>query len=481
MLGWIFDDTLDEATLRQQLEEDGFDVTSNSIPDTPAASTWALHALPTIFTGTPRLTNKLQDHSLLDEEVADHIRVRNSDNRTIERDEGRSHLYDVNTNQRRSQEVQRQSKQSERRTSVNEPLRNFVLRRNLAGTSALSSTQHDKENRNPDGNQTEKSILERKVIDFPMLDPMPNPDTPIINTPTRKFRAPKAPISIMRTPGASTAKKVVKFASGEPEDVSQLKFSSKEQSAKTVRSGLPRNFPGKFPSPWTPKSIMIESLDLAETPTTFAKRKGLTVLSPVKDLSIPKAETDEAASKMKLSSTRAIPENSTKAFSATPVDTSTASMEDESSKSKLISLVYDQMYENNSNLERLIKLRRAKGNTRENKRATKLESDLAQMDLNKDYQEPVEMERYWKRKFEETEEERQKLILLLDEVQQHAENVTQFAKSQDKKVTELKRKLALESQKTRETEQMVRELSKQMEFLKEKTADVNRRRIRKNV
>ena len=61
--------------------------------------------------------------------------------------------------------------------------------------------------------------------------------------------SPVKPASILMTPGTgATRRKTVSFRA-------QVATNEARKSLKQSRSGLPNDFPGKFPSPWTPKTV----------------------------------------------------------------------------------------------------------------------------------------------------------------------------------------------------------------------------------
>lgn len=70
---------------------------------------------------------------------------------------------------------------------------------------------------------------------------------------------------ILKTPGTAGPAKNVSFAPGHSLDESTMEESptvrQKGRKIERIRSGLPHNFPGKFPSPWTPRVIQPQDVD----------------------------------------------------------------------------------------------------------------------------------------------------------------------------------------------------------------------------
>ena len=82
------------------------------------------------------------------------------------------------------------------------------------------------------------------------------------------YRTPKhntmIPPGILVTPGfASTKKKVVSFAASTSDEV-------KPRPQARIRSGLPTDFPGKFPSPWTPRTATPKAVDARSAKVLFS-------------------------------------------------------------------------------------------------------------------------------------------------------------------------------------------------------------------
>lgn len=85
--------------------------------------------------------------------------------------------------------------------------------------------------------------------------------------------SPAKPNGILMTPGTTRRNKTVTFGAQVVDN----------EGKKTSRSGLPNTFPGKFPSPWTPKT---DDDGLSETSTASQKRTKLTqTLHEVRDSS----------------------------------------------------------------------------------------------------------------------------------------------------------------------------------------------------
>lgn len=96
--------------------------------------------------------------------------------------------------------------------------------------------------------------------------------------------SPAKPAGILLTPGTTRRNKTVTFGSQVIDN----------EDKKPSRSGLPNSCPGKFPSPWTPKT------DLGGLVSTSQKRTKLTeTLHQVRDSSKKQARSDKAAVKSK--------------------------------------------------------------------------------------------------------------------------------------------------------------------------------------
>ncbi|KAK9373237.1 uncharacterized protein V1513DRAFT_449847 [Lipomyces chichibuensis] len=454
MLDWLFEgDTVDETTIDQKLLEEGIDLSIDPFPDSPGASAWAWKALPTFLTGTPLPLREAAKDGVKQEIPEEQIE--DIDDDVIMRD---------------ATEVSIRHPPHLSLAGAAESLRSRLLRKL---TSAATSSKADKENAGP-------ATFIQRPADFKFTESAARePWTPTIDTPTRKPVLKEPPVSILRTPGTAGTKKFVSFAP--TQDLGSDGHSDHGDSYKSttgrIRSGLPLNFPGKFPSPWTPKSV-IDKLDLAETPvTSFALRRKIGENSSSNDATKPMLRTDsDIVQKQKIT---AEPSKRSK-FSGDRSDENVDKKEMDklyrprrhSRQLKKLRFICDQVLENNQNLEilaahkALTDIKARAGSGRPSTRSTGSATSADEVD-------PM----YWKRKFEETEEKRLQLLEILEEVQKHSEHLTEFGQEQDRRIVELQRQLDEESRKGKETVQMVQALSKEMRSLKEKSAEVNRRRL----
>ncbi|KAK9462914.1 uncharacterized protein V1516DRAFT_662945 [Lipomyces oligophaga] len=261
---------------------------------------------------------------------------------------------------------------------------------------------------------------------------------------------------IIRTPGNESPKKAVVFADS----------VRSEQRLNRIRSGLPKNFPGKFPSPWTPKSV-IDRLDLAETPpTTHALRRQI--------------HLEHAVQKNKQFNTTKLTKSNLLSTSTTPSQqiTRTESIKTKSKTRKLsqaevkqVGYLLDTVLETNNQLESLV--------TEQAKQNSKL-LQSSHVQLLKPTDPLLSFESSdWKQKYLQSKQENERLIKLLDDVQQHTESMTRFAEAQDKKVTALSKALAEQEKLRKLTEMDISQLRIELKNLKLKSEQVNRRRLRK--
>ncbi|KAK9362182.1 hypothetical protein V1504DRAFT_449764 [Lipomyces starkeyi] len=455
MLDWLFEgDTVDETTIDQKLLEEGIDLSIDPFPESPAASAWAWKALPTFLTGTPLPSREAVEGGANQEILEDQIE--DIDDDVIMRDateESIRHPPHLSS------------------AGPADSLRSRLLRKL---TSAAASSKADKENAEP-------ATFIQRPADFKLTKSAARePWTPTIDTPTPKPVLKELPVSILRTPGTAGTKKFVSFAPTQDlgSDAHSDHGDSCKSTAGRIRTGLPRNFPGKFPSPWTPKSV-IDRLDLAETPvTSFALRRKVGENSSSNDATKPGLRTDsdigekqeivaESSKRSKISGNRS-DENADKK----ETDKLHRPRRHSERQLKKLRFICDQVLENNQNLEilaahkALTDVRARAGSGRQSTRSTGSATSPDEVD-------PL----YWKRKFEETEEKRLQLLEILEEVQKHSEHLTEFGQEQDRRIVELQRQLDEESRKGKETVQMVQALSKEMRSLREKSAEVNRRRL----
>ncbi|KAK9367121.1 hypothetical protein V1509DRAFT_627689 [Lipomyces kononenkoae] len=454
MLDWLFEgDSVDETTIDQKLLEEGIDLSIDPFPESPAASAWALKALPTFLTGTPLPSREVVEYAVNQEAKDDSMQ--DIDDDVIMRD------------------ATEPSPRHPRHGSIaapSESLRSRVLKK--LTTAAASSKAADKENADP------LKLIQRPVNFKPIKSGTRTPGTPIIDTPTRKPALKEHPVSILRTPGTAGTKKFVSFAPSQDlrPNLDRDRPNSNQSTTGRIRTGLPRNFPGKFPSPWTPKSV-IDRLDLAETPVTnFARRRMLVEkdLSNEVTVSRPTLEVDIAQKReifAEPSKRSKIPPDE----GADKKETNKSNRPPHHSERQLKKLrfICDQVLENNQNLE-LLAARKALNDHRARIDPGRQSTRSTQSSTSEDEADPF----YWKRKFEETEEKRLQLLEILDEVQKHSEHLTEFGQEQDRRIVELQRQLDEESRKGQETVQMVQALSKEMKSLKEKSTEVNRRRLK---
>lgn len=93
---------------------------------------------------------------------------------------------------------------------------------------------------------------------------------------------------ILKTPGTAGPAKNVSFAPGNSFDVSSIEESptvrQKGKKIDRIRSGLPHNFPGKFPSPWTPRVIQPHDNDNHENNNNTDNEQDMFDLDEMKKL-----------------------------------------------------------------------------------------------------------------------------------------------------------------------------------------------------
>ncbi|KAK9238883.1 hypothetical protein V1525DRAFT_455414 [Lipomyces kononenkoae] len=455
MLDWLFEgDTVDETTIDQKLLEEGIDLSIDPFPESPAASAWALKALPTFLTGTPLPSREVIEYGV-NQEMIDH------------------HMEDIDDDviMRDATEPSPRHARHGSAEGPTESLRSRVLKKLTAAAAAAS--KNDKENVDP------LKLIQQRPVNFkPIKSGTRAPGTPIIDTPTRKPALKEPPVSILRTPGTAGTKKFVSFAPTQDlrPDLDSDRPNSSQSAKWRIRTGLPRNFPGKFPSPWTPKSV-IDRLDLAETPvTTFAQQqksreKGMSN-EVTKSLSTVEANIAQRQEIIAEPSKRGETRGDVVADKR---ETSKPNKPPRHSERQLkrLRFICDRVLENNQNLE-LLAAHKALNEHKALAASGRQSTRSTKSSTSEDEADPL----YWKRKFEETEEKRLQLLEILDEVQKHSEHLTQFGQEQDRRIIELQRQLDEESRKGQETVLMVQALSKEMKSLKEKSAEVNRRRLK---
>ncbi|KAJ8102568.1 hypothetical protein POJ06DRAFT_245037 [Lipomyces tetrasporus] len=457
---WLFE--ADEATIDQTLLEAGIDLSIDLLPESPAVSAWALKALPTVFTGTPLPSLKAIEGSIhqqrLDEQMHD------LDNDVVMRDV--------------TQESIRPEPASTVEQLIRQPpkggpadsLRARLLRKQ-ASAAALSKV--GKENADP------ASFIQQPAS-FKQSGPAARDlQIPTIDTPTRRPAAKDPPVSILRTPGAASAKKVVSFTSAQ--NMSSNTYHDHGDNYKPtarIRSGLPTNFPGKFPSPFTPKTSVIDRLDLAETPATSSARW--------RELAKSRLSSEVRRSELMVddhTKQEIVVEQSKFSNNSSRKSEDEGDSENQSNKPdrrrhsksaiKKLRFVCDQVSENNQNLEKLV-AQKTLSYIRAGDDSCRRSTRFAQSATVADAADPL----YWKRRFEETEEERLQLLAMLEEVQKHSEYLTEFGQEQDRRIIDLQRQLDEESRKGKETVLMVQALSREMKSLKDKSAEVNRMRLK---
>ncbi|KAK7206188.1 hypothetical protein BZA70DRAFT_275977 [Myxozyma melibiosi] len=447
-MNWVFDaNGLDETTIDEKLRQEGIDISYDNLPDSPAPAAWALQALPAFITGTPKPKKWISNHDVEDMEVDGEQGNNNvGEEEPLLFDE--QFYRDLDQQKPQSQpniqpRVEPQHQQQQPGVfRPKESLRSNLLRK-LAKTAV---SEPEKENRNPDG-----------VLQQPQLPTQNGPkslanDTlgsvvPSLDTPTRlphnntRSRQPQ-PAGILRTPGTATSKKVVSFAPAEgggPVDELATK-------GLRIRSGLPRNFPGKFPSPWTPKSV-IDRLDLADTPTTsFARRAEIERQKQEAEVSKLKPESESKAGPTTKQTKAHHQKSRRKSFSE--------------AETKQLTYVFETLASNNQGLEALL--------------TQKVISNAQQGAQSNTVSEEAE---YWRKKYEEAEEEKNETIKLMEESQQHMDMLLIHAKEKEQQIAELRRQLEQERKSNLETCMRVLEMQKDMQSLKEASKKALRRRL----
>lgn len=91
------------------------------------------------------------------------------------------------------------------------------------------------------------------------------PDTPVYHSRPLCESPATAANSILKTPGQAKEKKNFNVT---------FHKSVRTPPKKIARSGLPNQFPGKFPSPWTPTDLLLDEADIndmADSPITIEK------------------------------------------------------------------------------------------------------------------------------------------------------------------------------------------------------------------
>ncbi|KAK9325053.1 hypothetical protein V1517DRAFT_343713 [Lipomyces orientalis] len=460
-LNWLFvADQVDETTIDQRLLEEGIDLSIDPFPESPAVSAWALKAIPTVLTGTPLPSLKAIEGSAhqqrLDEQMDD------LDNDVVMRDV--------------TQESIRPEPVSAVEQLIRQPpkgpadsLRARLLRKQV---SAAALSKVGKENADP------ASFIQQPAS-FKRTGPAARDlQIPTVDTPTRRPAAKDPPVSILRTPGTASTKKVVSFAFAQNKS-SETYHDHRDnyKSTARIRSGLPTNFPGKFPSPYTPKTSVFDRLDLAETPATSSARRRELAKSRLSnevtrlELTVDdhtKQEIVVEQSKCSMSSSRQSGDEGDNGQQNNKPDRRRHSKSD----IKKLRFICNQVSENNQNLAKLV-AQKTVNNIRTQDDSCRRSTRFAQSATVADA-DPL----YWKRRFEETEEERLQLLEMLEEVQKHSEYVTEFGQEQDRRIIDLQRQLDEESRKGKETVLMVQALSREMKFLKDKSSEVNRRRLK---
>lgn len=92
-------------------------------------------------------------------------------------------------------------------------------------------------------------------LDLDMTDDRTS-ESLLCHTPPKRLFPEKVPPGILMTPGISNSnkKKAVSFAASTSDEV-------KPRPQARIRSNLPNDLPGKFPSPWTPKTVTPKGLE----------------------------------------------------------------------------------------------------------------------------------------------------------------------------------------------------------------------------
>lgn len=421
----------------------------DNFPESPAAAAWALQALPVFLTGTPnpqkwKSKNQKTTQNIIKKSGHDHETSEEPllFDREFYRELEQQNLQQSSTQKTPAIQPQQQVSQFRPKDS----LRSNLLRK--LAKDAVSNTE--KENHNPEESQLIRAFDANQPKSLAANTPgavISTFDTPTRITKTSMHQI-QQPASILRTPGTTTAKKAVSFVPDEPGSNVADELATK---GLRIRSGLPRHFPGKFPSPWTPKSV-IDRLDLADTPTTSYARKV--------ELDMERASKEkEARTKTTEKSHGNVPTSSTTQVSSDRRRRASLG----SAEVKQISFAFETLANNTSNLEILL----AQKTLADTQRREGRHNDQDSHDAS-----------YWRTKFEEAEEERKASVGLLDDIQQHVDNLTAYASAKDLQIVELRQRLEIEMKKRREMGLVVRELAEDMRFLKEKSKEINRKRLK---
>ncbi|KAK9471530.1 uncharacterized protein V1510DRAFT_420182 [Dipodascopsis tothii] len=259
-----------------------------------------------------------------------------------------------------------------------------------------------------------------------------------------------SPAGIMRTPGTIGAKKAVKFAASvAPEN---------ETAVPRIKSGLPKNFPGKFPSPFTPRSSFTDVYgddNLEDTPTLSHTRRqkykpsrnlfsaGERIETEGKrhtPLAIPNPEIGQSVLEQPNSDKSCT--GSTEAFKVTFLGLN-----------ERLPTIYSTILDNNACLRQLV------NNTESKEAVCAEETDLENNSPD-----------FWKLQYEKMKQERIQLELSLEEIQNHAEEMASYAEMQGQQIIQLKDQLAIESKYNKENEHLIKQLSRDMQLLKIKSS-----------
>ncbi|KAK9452355.1 uncharacterized protein V1518DRAFT_425301 [Limtongia smithiae] len=469
MMDWMFEiQDVNETTIDEKLREDGIDISSDAFfPESPAPSTWALQALPSFFTGaTPMPAKKTTQIRTLP-------RIQMQQQQSQQPQQRQPTIEPLDEYAEEPAPPPTSRKLDYRRASTNhatQSLRQTVLR-NLA-----EQQQSGKENINPQLRVNAASFgstLKSQSRDVSSGNAIPQAYT-AIETPTRRSKDGQLP-GILRTPGTATIKKVVKFAhAGASSSTDDNTSRDATVTQSRIRSGLPRNFPGKFPSPWTPKSV-IDRLDLAESPSVvYSGRAELRDNASKQGEEVPMTRFEINTRSAGIINSMVPP---AREDDAAP---STGAAEPATGKDKLkrMEFIISAVNSNNEQLERLfVQQKLGAIEAAKRKSLTPVTTPTTTTVSTTDDNAPNDAA-YWRAKYETAEHERLQLAGLLDDVRKHMDSVTKFAEDRDHAVTDLTRQLAVEAQLRRETTYLVKGLAMEMRDLKAKAAEVNGRRLR---
>ncbi|KAK9467437.1 hypothetical protein V1512DRAFT_247033 [Lipomyces arxii] len=444
MLDWVFQpDELNETTIDDRLREEGVDLSTNIIPATPSASKWMFRALPTVVTGTPLPTMKQIEDSIrqeFDDEFLDSVR-----DATMADAPSLPNSPDLNNSPSLA-------KTQQYRPAENSLLKNVLTRKLMASSN--------KENFEP-GSETGLRMrnLPHKTSGEPSVLQ--------IDTPTR---GPSlgVPASILRTPGTAGARKAVSFAPEPPDQLVVHTNVENRSSSGRLHSGLPAAYPGKFPSPFTPKSVL-DRLDLAETPASEKIRRQEAFNARQIEFNSPAAKTQSDITSLAGRHSRSMSEGTQTSRTSELAQSSkksTTRVSDKDGFHKAMAFVFERTLYNNQTLELMLAEKElAWMENASNPPPQSALSNMNPMDIN--YISEVKGDAsYWKRKYEEAMELAEDAQKNSERLTQENEYLTQFAKEKNAEATQLKYDSVIKHQCVK-SEEVVR-LKNDLAFMKAK-------------